>query len=60
AKGQIAYLYGYLANILDGEESKSLMREAVEIAGKVKDPIIRSKVFLELAGLMSNFKQKYE
>jgi hypothetical protein len=59
-KGQTAYLYGYLSNILDGEESKSLMREAVEIAGKVKDPITRSKVFLELAGLMSNLNLKYE
>lgn len=59
-KGQIAYLYGYLANILEGEESKSLMGEAVEIAGNVKDPITRSKVFLELASLLSNYKQKYE
>lgn len=54
-KGQTAYLYGYLANILDGEESKSLMREAVEIAREVKDPVTRSKAFLELAGLMSKY-----
>ena len=59
-KGQIAYLYGYLANILEGEESKSLMGEAVELAGNIKDPITRSKVFLELASLLSNYKQKYE
>ncbi|MHA1125661.1 MAG: hypothetical protein ACTSO7_08470 [Candidatus Heimdallarchaeota archaeon] len=59
-KGQMAYLYGYLSNILEGEESKALMREAVEMAGNIKDPITRSKVFLELASLLSNFKQKYE
>jgi len=59
-KGQTAYLYGYLANIIEGEESKFLMREAVTIAGNIPDPSTRSKVFLELANLLSNFKQKYE
>ncbi len=55
-KGQTAYLYGYLANILEGEESKSLMREAVTIAGNISDHSTRSKAFLELANLLSNFK----
>ena len=59
-KGQKAYLYGYLSVILEGEEGISLMRDAVDIANEIKDPITRSKVFLELSNLFTSFNKKFE
>jgi len=58
--GQKAYLYGYLSVILTGEESTSLMRKAVDIANSIKDPITKSKVYLELSTLSTNFNKKME
>lgn len=59
-QGQKAYLYGYLSVILTGEEAVSLMREAVDLANEINDPITKSKVFLELSSLQSNFNRKFE
>lgn len=54
-QGQKAYLYGYLSAILPDEDGKSLMREAIEIANNIKDPITKSKVLLELSSLLTNY-----
>lgn len=59
-KGQKSYLYGYLSMLITGEESISLMREAVDLANDIDDPITRSKVFLELSSLQSNIDKKFE
>ena len=58
-KAQKAYLYGYLSVILTDEESISLMRKAVDIANSIRDPIARSKVYLELSSL-STTNDKFE
>ena len=55
--GQKAYLLGYLSTILDEPESESLMNEAKSIANKIKDPITKSKVLLELASLLTNYRK---
>ena len=55
-QGQKAYLYGYLSTIMSDNDGKELMRDAIEIANNIKDPITKSKVFLELSSLLSNFK----
>ncbi|MHA1212074.1 MAG: hypothetical protein ACTSSH_06400, partial [Candidatus Heimdallarchaeota archaeon] len=59
-RGQKAYLYGYLASLLTDKEGTSLMRQALEVAETIKDPITRSKVFLELASLLTNFQKKLD
>ncbi len=56
-QGQKAYLFGYLSTIISDEDGIALMRDAIEIANKIKDPITRSKVFLELSGLLTNFNK---
>ncbi|MHA1154488.1 MAG: hypothetical protein ACTSQK_00115 [Candidatus Heimdallarchaeota archaeon] len=58
-KAQKAYLYGYLSVILTDEESTSLMRKAVDVANSIRDPIARSKVYLELSSL-STIIDKFE
>ena len=59
-EGQKAYLFGYLSVILTGDESTSLMRKAIDIANSIKDPITKSKVYLELSTLSTNFNKKFE
>ena len=59
-KGQKAYLYGYLSTVLQSEEGTQLMREAMDIANQIKDPITRSKVSLELATLLTSFRKPLE
>jgi hypothetical protein len=59
-KGQKAYLFGYLATILPSEEGTQLMREAMNIANQIRDPITRSKVSLELAALLTGFTKNPE
>ncbi|MGC9778281.1 MAG: hypothetical protein HZR80_03475 [Candidatus Heimdallarchaeota archaeon] len=56
-QGQKAYLLGYLSTIISDEDGIALMRDAIEIANKIKDPITRSKVFLELSSLLTNFNK---
>ena len=58
--GQKAYLYGYIATLLPEEEGAQVMRTAIEIADQITDPITRSKVFLELSGLLSNGSKDVE
>jgi len=58
-KAQKAYLYGYLSVVLTDEESTSLMRKAVDVANSIRDPIARSKVYLELSSL-STIIDKFE
>ncbi len=60
AKAQKAYLYGYLSVILSGEESTSLIRKAVDVANSIRDPIARSKVYLELSSLSTNLEKTFE
>lgn len=60
-KGQKAYLYGYLSTVISDEKrSKTLMRKAVEIVDKIRDPITKSKVFLELSNLITNLDNNFE
>ncbi len=59
-KAQKAYLYGYLSVILTDEESTSLMRKAVDVANSIRDPIARSKVYLELSSLSTTIDKLEE
>lgn len=59
-KAQKAYLYGYLSVILSDEERTSLIRKAVDVANSIRDPIARSKVFLELSSLSTTIDKTYE
>ena len=59
-QGQKAYLFGYLSTVLPSEEGTQLMREAMNIANQIKDPITRSKVSLELATLLTSFTKPHE
>ncbi len=58
--GQKAYLFGYLSTLVSEEESTILMQNALGIAEQITDPITKSKVFLELANLLSNPEEKNE
>ncbi len=58
--GQKAYLFGYLSTILPTEEGTQLFREAMNIANQIKDPITRSKVYLELASLLAGSPNESE
>lgn len=52
--GQKAYLLGYMSTILPEGEGKFLMNEAIKIVNEIQDPITKSKIYIELATLMSN------
>lgn len=59
-QGQKAYLFGYLSTVIPSEEGTQLMREAMNIASQINDPITRSKVSLELATLLTSITKEFE
>ncbi|NHK32774.1 MAG: hypothetical protein FK730_15600 [Asgard group archaeon] len=59
-KGQKVYLFGYIATVLPQEEGIHLMKNAMELAESIHDPITQSKVYLELANLITTFQKRLE
>jgi hypothetical protein len=56
ADEQKAYLLAHLSSVVDDSDRKSaLLQEAIALAESITDPIIRSKTFLELTSLLTNF-----
>ncbi|NHJ40399.1 MAG: hypothetical protein FK731_10240 [Asgard group archaeon] len=57
---QKVYLFGYIATVLPEEEAIQLMNNAMELADTINDPITQSKVYLELANLVTTFQKRFE
>jgi hypothetical protein len=57
---QKAYLFGYLSTVLPDREGKQFLTNSLELAESIHNPITRSKVFLELASLVTTFQKRLE
>lgn len=57
---QKVYLFGYITTVLPEEEGILLMNNAMELADTINDPITQSKVYLELANLVTTFQKRLE